>query len=143
MTSAKAAFSADIAISTDGRSTWTSLAEQASYTVSITATAIDVTNFDTNVGVEEFIAGTSNWTMSSDGNYIDTDAGQVAVFNNIATPAEIDIRLRPDGAGAGLVELVSSQAGVLTSMELGGDVADRQTFSMEYQGSGELTRNTQ
>lgn len=138
-TSAQAGFEAEFAISTDGGSTHNIVSEQSDMTLTAEGEALDASHFN-SAGVRDFIAGPYQWNFTVEGNFLQSDAGQTDVFNEITAPAQVDIRIRPVGTATGDVEYTGTA--VLTSWEVGSTADDVVSFSAEGTGSGALTKAT-
>lgn len=139
-TSAVAGFNAAIAISTDGGSTYNDLAEQADVTLTVEGDQIDVSNFDSS-GTREFIQGLYQWSVSANGNFIDGDTAQDAVFSNITANTSVDVRVRPVGETSGDVEYTGPI--MLSSWEVNTPMDGQASFSFEGQGNGALSKASQ
>lgn len=139
MSSAQAGFQAEIQLSTDGGSTFATIAEQAEVELTVDGESIDVPNFDSG-GVIERIPGMWGWSMSAGGNMVDGGAQQEAVFDNITSNSKVHIRIRP-------IALTGNRqyegALVLTQWQVSADTDGQAEFSMEGDGDGALTKTTQ
>lgn len=100
----------------------------------------DVTGYGSSS--KSFIGGLTDATFSMEGNYNDTaGTGPRAVLNANVDGDAIAIIRRPEGTGSGLPE--DSFNAILTSYVETSPVADRVTWSAEFQVSGDVTSSTQ
>lgn len=111
------------------------VAELTSVTNSITGDSLDITTFDSN-NFREFIQGLVSGQVSISGYYDPTDTnGQVVILgailaaNNITSPEFL-----VDGTNG-----IGATSGVVTSVDIGAEVAGLVSFSANIQLSGTIS----
>jgi TP901-1 family phage major tail protein len=110
------------------------IAQVRDATLSIEASEIDVTSFDSNGWVEN-IAGLKSWSVDAEALFDPADASQQDVYDALVEGTALSIQLFPKDA--------ASQKGyagtvIVTSFEVGVPLDDAVTVSLTLTGSGAL-----
>lgn len=107
--------------------------EMSQWSLDLKADNIETTNFDSD-GWKEYIQGLKEWSGSFEGSFHPTDTnGQQALINAWVDGEGVDLALYIDATkkitGAAYIETISIEA----------PVDDKQSFKVDFVGSGGLT----
>lgn len=128
-----------LAVSTDGNS-YTDVGELTSCNISFDKDRADATSYDDS-GYKNEVAVLQMVTVSGEGNYDETDAGQVILLTALNNQTAIYFRWRPLGTDVG-----SNKEWIFQSEPTGsvdGDVGSVATFSFDAPSKGTVTYQTQ
>ena len=118
---------------TDEVPAWTPAGGQRGATLSENVDTVETTN-KASTG-KEYEYGFSDWTISADGVYVDSDAGYQALVTAMRTKAKIKVRWSEIGTA------VYEGTALVISRDLEGPYDGEATYSVELQGSGAPTLN--
>lgn len=139
MSSAKFGGKGRLLVSSDGGSTYNSVAEILTAELTVEAEQIDVSNHDGG-NFREFISGLANWSLSGEANYVESDIAQTAIRAAILGRTAVKVKFRPD-VGAGLSEYTGDA--YISSVGIPTPIDGQITFPVELQGTGTLTEAAQ
>jgi TP901-1 family phage major tail protein len=123
-------------ISSNG-SSWTNVGKLTNVSLSREREVIDTANFD-DADWASNIAGMRSWSITSEALYVFDDAGQVLVETAFATTTAYYYKIISD-AGTATTYKFQGQ-GRITSLEMTFETNEVVAFSIEIEGTGELTR---
>lgn len=109
------------------------LGGQKNCSLSMEADTIDVSNKN-DFGWSSFIAGAKSWTVSCDGQFITSDAGQTALMEAFLNSTEVEIEMRNEDS-----TIYYGGTAVITSLELEASYDDVFAYTVEFNGKGALT----
>ena len=123
----------DILIYAGSGSSKTAIGGQKGCTLSMEADSIDVSNKN-DFGWASTIGGAKSWTVSCDGQFIASDAGQKALMTAFVNGTEVEVEMKNTGE-----TVYFAGKAAITSLEVDAQFDDVCTLSIELPGIGALT----
>lgn len=139
VTGAIAGFLAKLALSSDGGSVFNNFGELREVVITHTEDLIEATSHD-SAPEREFIGGLRTFTGTAEGLYIAVDTAQDDLFAALNGSTILKMRMRPQTLSGG-EEFTGDIR--LTSWELSGPNDDAAAVSVEFQGTGKVTKANQ
>ena len=137
-TSALAGYKAALFYSTSTGGALARLAELRDFTLSLEHAEIDGTSHDSS-GTREVIAGTNSWNGSADVLMVMANAGHKAAFDLLTAKTKLDLEFYPTGSSS---DGYYSGEAFFTTFELGAPNDDALATSLNFVGTGALTRSS-
>tara|TARA_R100001594_G_scaffold39780_3_gene71617 strand:+ start:711 stop:1142 length:432 start_codon:yes stop_codon:yes gene_type:complete len=128
-----------LGIDLSGSTSPTAVAGATTGQLSLTQETIDTTNKDSG-GRKEFINGVKSWTLSCEAfttSSGETVSGDTSI-NALDAGTKIYVQFR-DGSGQANAKKYTGY-GYITSIGVGANVGEFSTYSIEIQGTGQLTQ---
>ena len=116
----------------------TEVGEVRSFNIETALGTIDVSTLATNW--KNFLVGQAGWSGTLELFYDPTDAAQSDLVSKAMAGTLCNITVQPLGAGAGKTELVGDC--YINTMTISGATEDAVGLSVAFQGTGELTLNS-
>nr|BDD45776.1 hypothetical protein 5 [bacterium]BDD47215.1 hypothetical protein 8 [bacterium] len=121
--------------STTGDPIFSALGEIKDATLTVSTGEIDATSFDSN-GWSQFIPGLKDWTVEVEALYVDSDAGQSALWDALVNGDQLKVQLAPKGDASG--DVLYEGSAFMTSWEVNNPIDDAVVLTMSLRGTGEL-----
>lgn len=118
----------------------TALGSSSTCSVEINRNTRDTGNKDTGIW-DTFAAGTMNWTMSSE-NFVNFAGanGFSQMYDAMVAGDPVDVACEYDQDGDGINLFKLAGKAIITSLPLTAPKGENISFSISFQGSGELTK---
>lgn len=137
---ASAGFNAVIEVSTDGGTVYTPVLEVRDFKLKRGRKLMDATSHSSG-GDEESKPGNRNWSATAEALRVHSDAGQGVVEAALESGAELKIRYRPKGTGAGRPQKIGSI--LIEDMEEAAPNSDLLATNISFRGTGPLVTSNQ
>lgn len=129
-----------IGISTDGGTTYSSIARATSSSLSVSMDVRDTTNKD-SAGWRELLEGLKSWSLSADGLVCFNVTGKKTIsdlYGYLNSRTAVTVKFGSAGTG----EKVYSGLAYITAVSQDSGFEDNVTYSVSFEGAGALTEGT-